>query len=471
MNDLKHWRRDSSLSLTDDITIGPFTTERRQVIESDGTYNSTPSVVRAANGDWVLSYLKGVNHVNSHLVILRRSQDHGEIWSPEVAYFDTSKPDPSLARNPNGELFISFVKKDLSADIGAAYSRSPDNGLTWGPFAFLDHPVNNTAAFSALFATGDHTMYGVGFGPSTANHTLNSPTLWISTDDGATWTKRSELIQPGEPGLNETSIIRTGPESLLAISRADDGANTYGRRSDDMGVTWGPLISYTVQVGAIQSPQLIHADGVLILLGRQGLGIPGGSLTVGFPRQLVVYVSYDEGKSFHYGTVLDTYTGQTIDGGYCWPLRMSDGRIFVVYYADSHNLRQPDIKSLILRVAEPRNRESSSMHLVTQLAASQATHALNFGLSRYSLDFRFRSRPTPAGNQFSVSLSGNGTSSPVDLVRWELPSTHAADPTSISGFISDGQFVPLLTSFEYEQSYRIRTIVDETTGNSGTASP
>jgi hypothetical protein len=38
-------------------------------------------------------------------------------------------------------------------------------------------------------------------------------------------------------------------------------------------------------------------------------------------------------------TVLDTYTGQIIDGGYCWPLLIRIGKVFVVYYADSHNLR------------------------------------------------------------------------------------------------------------------------------------
>ncbi len=462
VHDLRNWRGEPSLSLTDDIIQGPLRAEDRQVIESDGTYNSTPSVVRAANGDWVLSYLKGSGHVNSHMVVLRRSEDQGQTWSPEAVYFDTSKPDPGLARTPDDELFISFVKLDPNGNAGAAFSRSTDNGLTWGPFAFFDHPVNNTAAFSALFATADHTMYGVGYGPSTADPALDNPTFWFSTDDGETWTKRSDLSQAGEPGLNETNIIRTGPDDLLAIARADDNIDTFGRRSDDMGASWGKLISYTVHLGTIQDPQLIRAHGALILLGRQALGIPGAPQDIGFPRQLVAYVSYDQGRTFRYGTVLDTYTGQTIDGAYCWPLRMADGRIFVVYYADSHNLRKPDIKSLILRVDFPRARESGALHLVTELAASQATRALHFGLRRYSLDFRFRSQPTPAGSQFSVGLSSASDDGPADLVRWELPSTHAADPTSISGFIAGGQFVPLLNSFAYGQEYRVRTIVDET---------
>ena len=52
----------------------------------------------------------------------------------------------------------------------------------------------------------------------------------------------------------------------------------------------------------------------------------------------------------------------------------------------------------------------------------------------------------------------------MDLVRWELPSTHATDPTSTSGFIANNQFVQMLNSFTYGKSYRVRTIVDETQG-------
>lgn len=61
-------------------------------------YNSTASVIETKNGDWLLTYLKGVGHVSSSVVIMRRSHDLGKTWSPEKAYVDTSKPDPSLAK-------------------------------------------------------------------------------------------------------------------------------------------------------------------------------------------------------------------------------------------------------------------------------------------------------------------------------------------------------------------------------------
>jgi hypothetical protein len=176
----------------------------------------------------------------------------------------------------------------------------------------------------------------------------------------------------------------------------------------------------------------------------------------------VAYVSYDGGQTFSYGVVLDTYTGEQIDGGYSWPILLPNGQVYVVYYADSHNLREPDIKALTLTVTPPVKVPTSSIHVLSQLAAGRATHPLTLSATRYSLECRFLSNPTPTGSQFSVVLQGSSSGETTNLVDWEVPSTHADDPTADSGIISNGAFVPLLTTFNYGQSYRLRTIVDET---------
>jgi hypothetical protein len=251
------------------ITTGAISVENRQVITSDGLYNSTPAVAEAANGDWVLTYRKGTAHVNDPLVILRRSRDQGETWDPEVAYFDTSGPDPALVRTPCGDLLIQFVKLDQNSIAGAAYSRSTDNGLTWGTFDFFTQPANQTSAFgTSLFSQGS-TIYGVGYGPATFD-TNSSPFFWQSEDDGVTWTKISEMRNPGDPGLNETSVMQNGSNSLFALMRADDSVNTYGRDSSDQGRSWGPLRSYTSQLGVIQDPMLLKV-GVLCCFSGESL--------------------------------------------------------------------------------------------------------------------------------------------------------------------------------------------------------
>jgi hypothetical protein len=318
-----------------------FSIGDRQVIESDGTYNTAPAVAQAKNGDWVLSYKKGLDHVNSPLVILRRSQDRGKTWSPEVVYFNSSQPDPTLALTPDGTLLIEFVKLDPNGEAGSAYSLSHDDGLTWGPFTFFDDPVSNTYAFPTAFLTVAGTMYGASYGPH--GDGTNDSTLWDSADSGSSWMKRSLIRQAGDAGINETAIMQVGTTRLLAVSRDDLNTNTWAHFSDDSGLTWGNQIDYTSQVGVLQLPQLIHVGKALLLLGRQ-------FDSYAYPHEFVVFTSLDGGMTFGDRAVLDTYTGQGIDGGYCWPLLIGDHKVFVVYYADSHNLRQPDIKSLVLKL-------------------------------------------------------------------------------------------------------------------------
>jgi hypothetical protein len=265
---------------------------------------------------------------------MRRSQDLGKTWSPEVAYFDTSKPDPSLAKTPNGDLFVSLVKQDSHGISGAAYSRSQDNGLTWGPFKFFSSPADMTLAFGPSPVQSDSTMFGLGYG-------AEGVTLWNSTDDGYTWIQQSSIGQLNDAPINETAIAKVEPGRFLAVSRDYAITNTWAHFSDDSGITWGNQIDYTSQIGVLQAPQLLQVGNVLLLFGRQWDFVK-------LPHEFVVFASYDDGLTFTDRTVLDTYTGLHTDGGYCWPLLRADGKIFVAYYADSNNLEKPDIKSLVL---------------------------------------------------------------------------------------------------------------------------
>jgi hypothetical protein len=461
VKDVSAWHATNNLSVTNSTTKGPITITNRSVIQSDRTYNGFPGVVQAGNGDFVLSYKKGTNHVDSQLVVIRRSSDAGTTWSPEIVYFNAALPDPALVQTPSGDLLIALGKANQDGIETGAYSRSSDNGLTWGTFTFFQDPPLDTILMDPMLNIGS-TMYGTGYGPF-QNGTGEAPSLWLSVDDGFTWTQRSHLRLPGEPGLNETAIAYTAPDTLFAMMRTDSGLETFGRYSGDMGMSWEPLRSYTSQVGVLQFPMMAQAGPAIILLGREAMAIPGvqPANTIGYPRQLVAFVSSDGGQTFGYGIVLDQYTGQVVDGGYSWPILLADGQVYVVYYADSHDLRKPDIKSVTLSVTPPSTLPANSIHVLSQLAPGIATHAMNLNSTRYALEFRFRSYPTPAAGQFSVLLQGQVSGVPSMLVNWELPSTHGADPTSDSGFFSGEKFVPVLDTFSYGQLYRLRTIVDE----------
>ena len=144
VHDVSAWHATNQLKITDTVTVGPLTIGGRSVIQSDNYYNGFPGVAQAANGDFVLAYKKGTTHVDSPLVVLRRSSDAGTTWSPEVVYFDSSVPDPALLRTPLGALVMALGKADQSGRELAAYSRSTDNGLTWTPFTFFNDPATDT---------------------------------------------------------------------------------------------------------------------------------------------------------------------------------------------------------------------------------------------------------------------------------------------------------------------------------------
>lgn len=318
-----------------------FQIANRRVIKdgsTTGTYNSTPAVVQTADGDWVISYNVGPNHVSTSYHVLRRSGDQGVTWGPETLQWAGNSPDPTLAKMPRSkDLLVEFGKPNLQGVSGAAYSRSSDNGYTWSKFTFFDNPINNTYFTPALYLIDGIDVYAPGYGPYSGGDGTTDVMIWFSSDDGFTWTKRSTVRQLGDVSINETSLAKIGPTSLLAISRDAAGTHTWGHVSSDMGLTWSSQVDYTPQVGVLHLPQLLQVGNVLLLFGRN----PSNNT-------LVVYSSTDNGITFSNSTVLDTYTGQNIDGGYCWPMLTKNGDVFVIYYADSQGLRLPDIKSLIL---------------------------------------------------------------------------------------------------------------------------
>jgi hypothetical protein len=309
----------------------------KQIIKngsSTDTYNQVPAVVETSNGDYLLSYNVGLDHVVSYYHVLRRSHDNGGKWTAEIDQWSATSPDPTLARAPlSGDALVSFADLTTTGLIGAAYARSHDNGHTWSGFTFFDNPVNDTFSTPTRYLVDGLNMYAAGYDGLGLN-----ATLWFSGDDGYTWAKLSTIDQPGDAAITETGIAKIGRTTLLAISRDAVNTHTWGHISADMGLTWGPQIDYTPQVGALDLPQLLQVRNALLLFGRNGNA-----------NELLAFVSNDGGKTFTHRTVLDTYTGEGIDGGYCWPLLRRDGKIFVVYYADSQGLRKPDIKSLIVQ--------------------------------------------------------------------------------------------------------------------------
>jgi hypothetical protein len=306
-----------------------ITIEDRAVITSNEFYNGPPVTVNQLHdGRWLLVYRHGISHVVTTGKVTRISDDQGASWGPESV---DSSPHPVydvyVRTTPLGNLLSS-----LDMPGGQLYNRSTDDALTWSsPVPFDQNPggyfvtlgfSDNTNAFMA-----DYDAHGSAF-------------FWESTDDGVTWTRLSEIHHADEAAITETGVAKMENGSLIAVSRDNINTNTYLHFSDDMGKTWGDAQDYTSQLGTLSLPQVMAVGSRILLLGRDHS-----------QKQLVLFVSTDLGKTFTNRIVLDTYFGEPSDGGYCWPMLMDDGRVFVAYYAnDAANLGHPNIKSLKIRL-------------------------------------------------------------------------------------------------------------------------
>lgn len=307
-----------------------------KVIQHDEFYHGSPCVVEAVNGDWLLSYHKGVSHTDLPSVILRRSTDQGETWSPEVEIYNSNSFDPSMVVTPSGAVVMTFPKEfGDDPTLQPAFGRSEDNGLTWSAPQRLT-PTATGSSIPTQFLTISGSIYCTNYAADSTRCLL-----WRSDDDGLSWTNIS-TIDPTGPQINETAILQIGPTSLLAIARALDIQHTYSYVSNDLGLTWSSAKEVIdSSVGVLNLPQLIRFGGAILLLARD--------FNTG---QLVAFSSSDNGASFGGRTVLDTYTGGFNQGGYCWPLDMGDGRLFIVHYSNTATPAKPDIKSLVLSEAE-----------------------------------------------------------------------------------------------------------------------
>src|SRR6266496_512840 len=301
------------------------------ISENPGVSNDTPAIVQTTNGNFLLVYNQ------THFKMIRRSFDQGATWSAATAQWDANTPDPTLALTPGGDVIVEFGKNNLSSVEGAAYARSTDQGVTWSGFTFFDNPVHNTIFTPTLYLNDGGVMYASGYGAYSGGGTTAN--IWKSIDDGLTWTKICIAIRnSGEPQINETSIAKVGPTKMIAVSRVFPQTTTYVHFSNDMGITWGTGIDYTAQLGVILLPQLLQTPTALLLFGKDQTA-----------SSLVVFASYDGGVTFTDRTVLDAYPSGVDSTGYCWPILLRNGDVYVVWSAPTNaNPTYAVIKALTL---------------------------------------------------------------------------------------------------------------------------
>lgn len=298
-----------------------------------------PALITAANGDLLASVdarRKGSGDliwVKDIDIVFKRSTDNGKTWGPMetiIDYGDESvgKPasDPSfILDRETGEIFCFYNFMDqikAPKEFRLHVQSSKDHGKTWSePRDITDDITKPEWKMDFKFITSGR---GIQRRNGDLLHTLvnlkNGMHLFGSKDHGKTWSFIDTPIKPAD----ESKVIELADETLMVNTRINGRGFRGVHRSSDEGKSWdfeidptqvdpgcnGSIIRYTSIAGGYEKNRLLlcHANSSS---GR---------------KNLVVKISYDEGRTWSKGKVIDpgpaAYSSLTI---------CKDGTIGVLY--------------------------------------------------------------------------------------------------------------------------------------------
>ena len=223
------------------------------------------------------------------------SNDGGKTWD-KYNKFDYShkayQQDPKrpawveeglVTEEGTGVLFINHFKDGQRVET--VFMRSHDNGATWTDRQPVDGEFVGYPTSVAVSGDVNYALFDAAAGPHV---------LYVSTDDGRTWRKRSTLTLDNKTWYGALCIMGDG--RLLAGAYAtDDEDHFHYCISEDAGHGWSEQKRARVDK-KIRDPELAHIGGKYYLHGRSGHGGEGA-------HRFVLYQS-DDGVNWKSGVVV-----------------------------------------------------------------------------------------------------------------------------------------------------------------------
>lgn len=244
-------------------------------------------------------------------LVLRRSTDQGQTWSPMVVIEDPgelwSAANPAtVVDRDTGRIWLFYLRckpernthtaRPGTDDIQVLVRSSGDNGITWS------EPVDVTDITRDMSdPRWRATVVGPGGGIQLRSGRLLFP-AWLhepyrvftvfSDDHGQTW-QRGQLV-PGEQGVDEAQLVELSDGRVLFDMRQSTGPHRWMSVSDDQGSTWSEVYAGNQVTPVACAVERLSAEHVPD--GRERILWTG-------PRgparnTLVLRVSYDQGKTF-----------------------------------------------------------------------------------------------------------------------------------------------------------------------------
>lgn len=259
-----------------------------------------PVTIEYANGDLVAFHTNADGHSLHGWSEYAISKDGGRTWGMYNKFkysYDTYQSNPKqpawveeglVTSEGTVVLFISHFPLDGDRRCNTGVIRSYDHGATWTDYQPLD---GSFVGYPASVAVNGETNF-VLF--DDANMREGPHVLYVSTDDGRSWSKRSTLPLDDSKWYGAMTLMEDG-RLLAGAYASDDEHHLYYCISDDQGHSWSEQKRAYVDK-KIRDPELAYLAGSYYLHGRSGHSGEGS-------HRFVLYQS-DDGENWDEGIIV-----------------------------------------------------------------------------------------------------------------------------------------------------------------------
>lgn len=337
-------------------------------------WQGRPSPFKTQSGLWGICWVEGTEHSDAVIADWRLniafSNDEGATWTDNneyiggaaIAAFPLQKQHASaslvnecqVVLCPNGDLvLLAFERSSSWTTITHSQWRSTDDGETW------TYEQDFCTAIGAADATKIQAVYEhfitsggiIYFTLMEIRTSLNDTRirLYKSEDNCSTYSFVSNVVEYDEadPACTESSIADLGNGKFFGIMRTQNLGEAVWKRSEDFGVTWGPLTEFSSVLGyvgihqpRVQKYQTLGGVDYYVLMGRDSKPIPGDPTGFLWGRT-AFWVSTDLFATARRQYLDPYYSGNGADsgdGGYGRGIVKTDGNwVFFGYFGDSQD--------------------------------------------------------------------------------------------------------------------------------------
>lgn len=239
--------------------------------------------------------------------MVKRSTNNGKSWGRMKIVADYPKgmggTDPSMVLDRDTGviyLFYSYIGKKPSKEFFFRYHTSDDNGKTWSKYRDITNDISKPEWKDSFKFISSGRASQLEDGTLIHNYVIlgKGVKIFASSDHGKTWELRDARISPAD----ESRVLELTDGSLMVNARVWSGSRQVHTSKD--GEYWesreekqlpdprcnGAIIRYTSKKDGYDKDRLLFCNAASVK-GR---------------KNLAVRISYDEGKTWSAGKVIDS---------------------------------------------------------------------------------------------------------------------------------------------------------------------